>query len=244
MILDLIDFADEKGVELELIGIDTELEFRRTAFILSQFNTKLDTSIDSLLNLDYIRNDSLTRKFLLNQVNMLSRISESKVELDILNTLKNSLTIDCTICLDRDQFMLSKFMHFNDSVTQLNFVSLGLDHIVSEHDFSNASPLFRMKYKVDTIGHRSFYELLNNDIKKQTWRVGILALNNQLKFANVSKPKDYSPLMSAKERLYIENQLLGKDVYRVNLTENKDLSNLAKQLDYLIIYNVSHYRWE
>lgn len=244
MILELMDFADQKEIELELVGIDTELEFRRTAFILTQFDYKVDHNIDSLLNLNYIKNDSLTRRLLLNQVDELSKISQSKIELNILETLKESLTIDCTICLDRDQFMLANFMRFYDSTTQLNFISLGVDHIVSKHDFSKASSLFKMKYKIDTIGHKSFYELLNNDLKTQTWRVGILALNNKLKFANISKARDYTALMNVKERRYLENQLLDKDVYRENLTENKALKNLAEQLDYLIIYKVSHYRWE
>jgi hypothetical protein len=243
MILELIDFADQKEIELEIVGIDTELEFRRTAFILSQFDYKVDNNIDSLLNLDYIKNDSLTRRLLLNQVDELSKISKSKIELNILETLKKSLTIDCTICLDRDQFMLTNFMRFYDSTTQLNFVSLGLDHIVSKHDFSKASSLFRMKYKIDTIGHQSFYELLNNDLKGQIWRVGILALNNKLKFANISKPRDYTELMNTKERDYIEKQLFDKGIYRVNLRNNKALTNLGEQLDYLIIYKVSHYRW-
>lgn len=244
MILELIAFADQKEIELELIGIDTELEFRRTAFILSQFDNKIDLSIDSLLNSDYIKNDSLTRNILLKQVYELSKISQNKIELDILETLKKSLTIDCTICLDRDQFMMSNFARLYDKTTQLNFVSLGLDHIVSKHDFSNASPLFRMKYKIDTTNHQSFYELLNSDLKKQTCRVGILALNNKLKFANTSKHVDYKTLMNVKEQHYLEDQLLDKDVYRVNLRENKALNNLAEQLDYLIIYKVSHYRWE
>jgi len=243
-ILELIHYADNKGIELELIGIDTELEFRRTAFILSQFENKIDTTIESLVNLDYIRNDSLTRSVLLNQIEELSKISQNEIEFDILKTLKNSLTIDCTICLDRDQFMYSCFKQNFDSTSCLNFVSLGLNHIVSKHDFSKASPLFRKKYKFDTIGYQSFYELLDKEFKDQTLRVGILALNNKLKYFNMSKPSDYKTIMNSLERDYIEKQLLNKDVYRIKVSENKVLNNLSEQLDYLIIYRVSHYRWE
>lgn len=244
MMLELIEFANQKEIELELIGIDTEIELRRTAFILSQFDNKIDLSIDSLLNSDYIKNDSLTRNLLLKRVNTLSKVSNDKIELDILETLKKSLIIDCTICLDRDQFMLENFMRRYDSTKNLNFVSLGLDHIVSKHDFSKASSLFRMKYKIDTTNYQSFYELLNYNLKKKTLRVGILAFKNKLKFANTSKPVDYKVLMSDEEKHYLEGQLLDKDVYRIYLTENKALNNLAEQLDYLILYKVSHYRWD
>ncbi|MBC9811205.1 hypothetical protein H9Y05_01840 [Crocinitomicaceae bacterium CZZ-1] len=242
MILALIEYADKKEIELELMGIDTELEFRRTAFILSQFDSKVGTTIDSLLNLDFISNDRLTRNILNNHIDKLLEIPHEEIELAILRTLKKSLMIDCTICVDRDLFMLSNFMKSYDSTVPLHFISLGLDHIVSKHDFSNASSLFTTKYKMDTISYQSFYELMDKDFKEKTWRVGILALNHKLKYANISKPVDLKTLMDEMERIYIEEQLLDNDIYRANLSKNKALINLSKQLDYIIIYKTSHYK--
>lgn len=97
---------------------------------------------------------------------------------------------------------------------------------------------------MDTLDYQSFYELMDNDLKAQTMRVGVLSLNTKLKFGYMLKREDYKPIMNSKEREYIEKQLLNKDVYRVNVSKNKALSNLSKELDYLIIYKVSHYRWE
>lgn len=244
MILELINYADKKDIEIELKGIDTEIVLRRTAFILSQFDNSSENIIDSLLNLDYLSNDSSTKSILFNQIEKLSTVTQNKVELDILQTLIKSLEIGYAISKERDKFMLSSFMKYYDSTAQLNFISLGLDHIVSKHDFSDSSSFFRMKYKLDTVDYQSFYELMDNDLKAQTMRVGVLELKIKIFYGNMFKRKDYKPIMNSKEREYIEKQLLNKDVYRVNVSKNKALSNLSKELDYLIIYKVSHYRWE
>ena len=241
-ILELIKYTDKKGVELQLMGIDTELEFRRTIFILSSFKNKIGKTIDSLLNLNFIHNDSTTREILLSYVKKLSIISDNKFELDVLRTLKKSLKIDCTICFDRDHFIYSNFINNYDSTHTETFATFGLNHVVTKHDFTNASPFFKKKYKFDLEGYKSVYELFNPELKEQICRIGIIAFKQDMNYSDMKMRKDYSNIMSEKERKYLENQLENESVIRIVTKKQNELSNLSSQLDYIIVYKSSNFR--
>lgn len=244
MIIDILDYSNKNGINIELFGIDIELELRRTVFILSSFENKTTNIVDSLLHLDYIENDDLTKKLIINEIDKMININTGDLELNILNTLKESLSIECDICLDRDEFMLKNFIKTYSSDTKANFISLGLDHIVNQHNFSTASPLFKSKYKMDTTNYKSFYTMLENDLKEKTIRIGILSLNNKLKSFNILKPSNLDNLMSQNEREYLEKALSETNVLRIDLNKQELYKNLSNQLDFLIIYNTSHYKWD
>jgi len=241
-ILALLEYAEIKGIDLQIICIDVELELRRTAFILSSFESMPNTKLDSLLNLDYIKNDSDTRTFLLDYVNQLSVITNNLYELEILDQLKSSLLIDCTICWKRDQFMYDNFVKYYDSTDALIFGTFGIDHVINNPEFSSINDFFRINHKVDTIDHQSFYNSINEELKNQIFRVGIIALNQKMKLSNMQKPRDYSYMMKEDERNYIRVLLKEKEVVRIFLSDHEELSNLSLNLDYLIVYKSSNFR--
>lgn len=242
-ILALIQYSEKKGIDLKLRGIDLELEFRRTAFILSSFKNKLNTEIDSFLNINYIRNDSVDRAFLLNYVNeSLHSINEPN-EIEILNQLKHSLLIDCTICLKRDLFMSENFFkdfNTNDAVIIGTF---GLDHIISKHNFSDASEQFKMKHKIDTVNYQPFYTLIKDQYNQQIFRIGIIAFNQEMRYSNLQKSMDYNHIMNKDERAYLELLLENQKVIKIHPSEYKELSNLSSHLDYIIVYKSSNFRF-
>lgn len=241
-ILELLQYAENKNIKLEIKCVDRELEFRRTAFILSSFENKVGTKIDSLLDVNYIKNDSINRFFLLDYVNELTNITNDSIELEVLNQLKKALKIDCTICLERDQFMFDNFNKYYDSTDVLVFGSFGLDHVIRKPHFATINAFFLAYHKVDTIGHKSLYTLMENDFHNQVFRVGIIALNQNNKFINMKMPKDYSHIMNKEERNYIEALLVNKEVIRVYPSEHEELKNLSSHLDYVIIYGNSNFR--
>ena len=198
--------------------------------------------MDSLLNLKYIRNDSTTRSFLLNYVTELSKITEDIVELEILNKLKKSLPIDCTICQERDHFMFKRFKENYTTTQGLTFCSFGLDHIINAHDFSGASDIFKIKHKIDTLNYQSIYSLINEYVDVEIYRIGILAFNQEMKFSKMLKPKNYHHIMKPRERAYINSLINNNDVVRIRTSDHQELSALSKHLDYVVIYESSIFR--
>lgn len=242
-IIALLQYSKSKGIELELRCIDVELEFRRTAFILSSFENKLNKKIDSLLNSEYIKNDTVTRSFLLKYVNKLSRITKDPDELVILNKLKSALLIDCTICLNRDQFMYDNFIEQYDTTDAMTFGTFGLDHVVNKPDFTAINEFFKMNYKVDTVGHRSLYNLLKMNFKDQIFRIGIIAFYQKIETSSMQKRKNYNEIMTKDEHDYIEMLLENKTVERFYPSKHEELNNLSSNIDYLIVYKSSNFRW-
>jgi hypothetical protein len=238
----LLYFANRKEIELELKCIDFELEFRRTAFILSSFETKLNPQIGSLSNVEYIANDSVNRAFLLNYVNELSQITKVSVKLTTLNNLKSALLIDCTICFNRDQFMYENFIEHYDPTDAVVIGTFGLDNVVSKPDFSSIGESFKFNHKIDTVGHSSLYNLLKKDFKNQIFRIGIITFKQSMKRSNVQKPKDYSHIMKKEERDYIEMLLDVENVLRLHPNQHKKIVNLSSEIDYLIVYKSSSFR--
>lgn len=241
-ILWLIHFAKEKDIELNLKCIDRELEFRRTAYILSNFETKIGTKIDSFVNLDYIQNSTKNRTFLINYVKELSKITNNTKEIEILDQLKIALPIDCTICLKRDQFLYQTFKKYYRKTDALVFGTFGLDHVINKPDFSNVGEFFKSYHKVDTTNHKSFYNFLKDDFKNKIYRIGIIALKQDMKFSSLKKTKDYSFMMTKDERLYIENLFEDKAIIRFYPKNHNQLNNFAANLDYVIIYKSSNFK--
>jgi len=241
-ILELKQYAENKGIDLKLKAIDTELEYRRTAFVLSSFQNKLDTRIDSFLNVEYMRNDSTEREFLLNYINESLHYTNSSVEVEILKKLRHSLLIDCSVCLDRDKYMYNNFLNYFNKNDALSIGTFGLDHITEQHDFSAAGEFFKMKYKIDTVAYKSFYTLLKDELNKPVFRIGILSLNQAIMNTTIQKPQYYNHIMLEKEREYIESLLKNKKVIRIHPFEHEELRNLSTHLDYIIVYKISDFR--
>jgi len=242
-IVSLLEFAKEKEIDLNFKAIDVETEFRRTAYILSSFETKFETKIDSLLNLKTIKKNEANRSFLINYVDDLSLITTNSNELEILKQLKTSLLIDCTICRKRDEFMYNNFIKDYDSSDFLVFGTFGLDHVVNQPDFSATSDFFKFNHKVDTINHKSFYQFLKTDFKDKIYRVGIIALKQGTTgHINLKKTMDYSATMTKEEREHIEALLINKEVIRIYPYEDEVLKNISLNLNYLIVYKSSNFR--
>tara|TARA_B100000508_G_scaffold24343_1_gene17473 strand:+ start:2426 stop:3505 length:1080 start_codon:yes stop_codon:yes gene_type:complete len=242
LFLDLIRYADKKDVRLNLKGIDKELEYRRTAYILSLFQSKLDTRIDSFLNVEYMRNDSTERKFLIDYVNESMHYTNNIIELEILEKLSHSLLIECTVCSERDLFIKNNFFNHYSQNDKLVIGTFGLDHIIESHDFSQASEYFKMKYLIDTSGYESFYTLIKEEINQPITRLGIISLKQGMKYYDIERPNDYDHIMLNKERLFIEALMSDKEVIRIYPSHYNELKNLSSHLDYLIIYESSHFR--
>ncbi|WP_338378745.1 hypothetical protein [uncultured Flavobacterium sp.] len=242
-ILSILQFAEKKEIDFQFKAIDTELEFRRTAFVLSSFDDTTTTQIDSLLNVNYIEKNETNRSFLINYVNDLAKKTTIPNELKILDRLKEALLIDCTICRKRDEFMYDNFIRFYDTKDYMVFGTFGLDHVVNSQDFSAINDFFKFNHKVDTVNHKSLYNFLKEDFKQNIYRVGIIALNQNARFSNLKKPRDYSYMMNSEEREHIENLLTNEEVIRIYPSEDEVLKNLAKNLDYIIIYNSSNFRY-
>lgn len=241
-ILDLISFSNEKGFELKLRGIDYEMELRRTAYILASFEEDIIPELDSFLNLDYISKDSNNRLFLLNYVSKALDRTTVPSQIETLKLLKIALTIDCTICRERDLFMYNNFIHYFDSSDVMSFATFGLDHVINKPDFSNVGEYFKLFHNVDTVNHKSFSSFLEDEFKPQVFRIGIISSKTKFQVSKFKSHNDYSHIMTKDERKYIEMMLENKEVVRIYPSEHKALSNLASHLDYLIIYMVSGYR--
>lgn len=242
-ILSLLEYAEKKDIQLELKCIDVELEFRRTAFILSSFKTKLNSKMDSLIQKEHIPKSSEIRTTLLNYVNELALISTDPHELEVLKTLQVSLLIDCTICRKRDRFLYDRFKKYYDPTDAIVFGTFGLAHVINKPDFSKVSDFFKMDHKVDTTNHKSMSKFMTTDFNDKIFRVGIIALQHNLRLSDYQKPVDYSGIMNTEERNYIKTLFKDKEVLRLYPYEHKVLSNLASNLDYLIVYKNSNYRY-
>lgn len=239
----LLEFAAQKEIDLNFKAVDTEREFRRTAFILSSWETKLDAKIDSLLNLKTIQKDEANRSFLINYVYQLAQTTTNKKELEILDQIKEGLLIDCTICRKRDEFMYNNFIKYYDPSDYLVFGTFGLDHVVNKPDFSATSDFFKFNHKVDTINHKSFYSFLKEDYKHKIYRVGIIALKQGTTgYTKLKKTMDYSATMTKEEREYLETLLIDQEVIRIHPFEDEVLKNLSLNLDYIIVYKSSNFR--
>ncbi|WP_338378742.1 hypothetical protein [uncultured Flavobacterium sp.] len=242
-IVSLLEFAKEKEIDLNFKAIDVETEFRRTAYILSSFETKFGTKIDSLLNLNTIHKNEVNRSFLVNYVHQLAQTTTTKNEQEILERVKEGLLIDCTICRKRDEFMYNNFIKNYDPTDYIVFGTLGLDHVVNKPDFSATSDFFKFNHKVDTINHKSFYQFLKTDFKDKIYRVGIIALKQGTTgHINLKKTMDYSATMTKEEREHIEALLINKEVIRIYPYEDEVLKNISLNLNYLIVYKSSNFR--
>ena len=241
-LLDLKKICNKKKINLTLKSIDTERELRRTTYILKALEqNEINTPIDSLLNSDIIENDSNTRNILIDHVKELTKNKKYSSEKKFLKTLEKSLTIDCTICLERDEFMYEQFS--DDSIkNNIVFGTFGLDHVVAKGGFHKIGEYFKSKNKIDTTGYKSFYSLFKSKYKSKTLRLGILAFNREMFFSDATMSNSYENIMTIEERKFLESLLTEKKVIRIYPSNYSELKNLSLHLDHVILYKSSNYK--
>jgi len=240
MIIDLLNISKAKEIDIDLCAIDTEVKLRRTVFILS--NIVDNPQMDSLLAENEIENSEANKSILIDNIDSLLLFVDDEKIRHLLMNIKRGLSVKYLICKKRDAFMHEMFVENFKAESSLNFVFVGLSHAVSKHDFTDAGIFYALKYIDDAEGYMSFYDMLDSDMKRKTYRVGILALNHVLTGGSFSAPKYYKNIMTKKERLFLENNIQEDGVYRGVTRNTKKLRKLSKHLDYIIIYHSSGYK--
>ena len=86
------------------------------------------------------------------------------------------------------------------------------------------------------------FSILKDEFEAKTFRIGILSLNQEMKFSKRNKPNKYENIMKTDERNFIKYLLKNKKVIRFYPSKYNELINLSSHLDYVIIYNSSNYK--
>lgn len=234
--------CQSRNIEWHIRCIDIEKNFRSTAYVLNHFNNDLD----SLLSQKYVKEDSINRSYLISKIDLIqARKKLSDAQVYYLNRISESLNIKCLHCQKRDSLMYSNFRLLTESINDIIFGKFGYMHLlISYTDSMSNTNMKSNQYKPLYSDMVPFYGLFSEDLKRRSYRIGIIAFTIVKPNSFFRLEQNYEEFITEDERNYLEQMFGDSNVLKLQLKDyNECLPDLSKKIDHLILFNESIVNW-